>query len=527
MKGISHLSPLEKSIRPTDSNLQSHTSATQKKKALLSCFFSFLFLLSSLPAGAQAYPKLILGGDYPDPSIMRDGEDYYMTHSPFEYMPGLLIWHSRDLIHWQPVCRALTEFEGSAWAPDLLKYKDTYYIYYPAAGTNWVIWAKDIKGPWSKPVDLKVGGIDPGHIADEKGNRYLYVDNGSVIRLTADGLGTVGEKQKVYDGWEYPPTWETECMCLEAPKLTYRNGYYYLTSAQGGTAGPATSHMVVSARSKHITGPWENSPYNPIVHTYSAADDWWSKGHGTLVDDVNGNWWIFYHAYAKGYHTLGRSTLMEPIEWTEDGWYRTTSTTPPLPPSTQIKHGLELSDDFESPALGLQWTFWKKYVPEALHFTSGVMYVDAEGKTPADGRTLLTTAEDKQYETEVEIRLGNRNTGGLILFYNEKAYAGLTSDGKTFTVYQNAEKKCEYPNRLGKHFFARIINRGNRVDIAVSKEGKDWTSLGETMDVSSLNHNTYGGFCALRIGLLSAGQERIGFSRFRYRKLPMAGKASK
>lgn len=95
------------------------------------------------------------------------------------------------------------------------------------------------------------------------------------------------------------------------PKLTYRNGYYYLTSAQGGTAGLATSHMVVSARSKHITGPWENSPYNPVVHTYSAADDWWSKGHGTLVDDVDGNWWIFYHAYAKEYHTLGRSTLME------------------------------------------------------------------------------------------------------------------------------------------------------------------------------------------------------------------------
>ena len=112
-------------------------------------------------------------------------------------------------------------------------------------------------------------------------------------------------------------------MCLESPKLNEHNGYYYLTSAQGGTAGPATSHMVVSARSKSVTGPWENSPYNPIVHTYSATDSWWSKGHGTLIDDVNGNWWIVYHAYANGYHTLGRSTLIEPIEWTEDGWYRT------------------------------------------------------------------------------------------------------------------------------------------------------------------------------------------------------------
>ncbi len=129
-------------------------------------------------------------------------------------------------------------------------------------------------------------------------------------------------------------------MCLESPKLNYHNGYYYLTSAQGGTAGPATSHMAVAARSKSVTGPWENSPYNPVVHTYSAHDNWWSKGHGTLIDDVNGNWWIVYHAYAKGYHTLGRSTLIEPIEWTADGWYRTKSTATPIKTDPSIKHGL-------------------------------------------------------------------------------------------------------------------------------------------------------------------------------------------
>lgn len=90
----------------------------------------------------------------------------------------------------------------------------------------------------------------PGHIADQEGNRYLYVDKGEVIRLTDDGLATIGQKQKVYEGWRYPNHWETECMCLESPKLNYHNGYYYLTSAQGGTAGPATSHMAVAARSR-------------------------------------------------------------------------------------------------------------------------------------------------------------------------------------------------------------------------------------------------------------------------------------
>ena len=210
---------------------------------MMRLLLSLLLLLSFLQMNAQTYPKVILPGDYPDPSIMRDGKDYYMTHSPFYHAPGFLIWHSQDLMNWEPLCRVMPQYEGSAMAPDLLKYKDTYYIYYPAAGTNWVMWAKDIRGPWSLPVDLKVGGIDPGHVVDREGNRYLYVDKGEVIRLTEDGLATVGEKKKVYDGWKYPDHWDTECMCLESPKLNEHNGYYYLTSAQGGTAGPATSQI--------------------------------------------------------------------------------------------------------------------------------------------------------------------------------------------------------------------------------------------------------------------------------------------
>ena len=483
-----------------------------KKILLITCVFTIITTLA-----AQDYPKAILPGDYPDPTVMREGEDYYMTHSPFYYAPGFLIWHSRDLINWEPICRAMPEYEGSAMAPDLLKYKGKYYIYYPAAGTNWVIWATDIKGPWSKPVDLKVSGIDPGHITDENGNRYLYVNEGEVIQLTEDGLATIGEKKQVYDGWKYPEQWETECMCLESPKLNYHNGYYYLTSAQGGTAGPATSHMVVAARSKSILGPWENSPYNPIVHTYSSTDNWWSKGHGTLIDDVNGNWWIIYHAYAKGYHTLGRSTLIEPIEWTSDGWYRTKSTATPIKVSQKIKHGLQLSDDFNGPQLGLQWTFWQEYAPTSLNFINQTLMVKAKGNTPANARLLLTTVEDKNYETQVTVNVGVVNVAGLVLFYNEKAYSGITSDGKKFTIYRDAENKFEVPNKIGKKFIAKIQNQGNRVRIQVSKEGTEWITLVENLNVSSLHHNNYKGFYALRIGLLSAGKGGADFSRFRYR----------
>ena len=404
-------------------------------------------------AYAQTYPLDILPGDYPDPSIMRDGKDYYMTHSPFYYAPGFLIWHSTDLINWKPVCRAIPEYSGSAMAPDLTKCNGRYYIYYPANGTNYVSWADDIRGPWSKPVNLKINGIDPGHLMDADGNRWLYTNNGWITPLTDDGLSRAGESKKVYEGWEYPSDWDTEGMYLESPKLTYHNGYYYMTSAQGGTAGPATSHMAVSARSKSPLGPWENSPYNPIVHTYSADDNWWSKGHGTIIDDINGNWWIVYHAYANGYHSLGRSTLIEPLEWTNDGWFHTSTTANDAMPSRiSRQQGLELSDDFNSKQLGLQWTFWKEYAPDAVSFNGESLLLKGKGTTPTDGRLLLTTPIDKNYLIEAEVSIGKNNSAGLLLYYSEKAFAGVTSDGKTFTIYKNINETINIPNKLGKHF---------------------------------------------------------------------------
>lgn len=470
---------------------------------------------------AQTYPKAIFPGDYPDPTILRDGKDYYMTHSPFYYAPGFLIWHSQDLANWKPVCRAVPEYEGSAMAPDLVKCNGRYYIYYPSDGVNWVVWADDIRGPWSKPVRLDIKGIDPGHVVGEDGHRYLFTNNGWVTPLTDDGLKVAGESRKVYDGWKYPKNWVTEGndMYLESPKLVKKDGYYYMVSAEGGTAGPATSHMCVAARSKSIFGPWENSPYNPIVHTYSSKERWWSKGHGTLVDDADGNWWIVYHAYANGYHTLGRSTLIEPVEWTSDGWFRTARTAPSDLPEGQAV--MELSDDFSTPQLGLQWTFWKEYAPNALSIKNNTLEMKGKGESPSDGRLLLATATDKCYETQVEITTGKGNQGGLLLYYNEKAYAGIVSDGKTFTVYRGEKEPLTKPSIFGKTFIAKILNQGNRLTISASKDGKGWTTiqtvLAENLDVSSLNHNVYKGFHALRPALYSGGKGKASFRNFLYR----------
>ena len=483
-------------------------------------FWLCLMLLCLTTAGrSQSFPRLLLAGDYPDPSIIRDGKDYYMTHSSFYYSPGLLIWHSTDLVNWQPITRALTQCDGSVLAPELVKYKGRYYIYYPAAGDNYVIWADDIRGPWSQPVRLDLPGIDPGHVEGEDGKRYLYVDKGFIVPLSDDGLTVTGPRKKVYDGWQYPRGWKTEGndMFLESPKLLFRNGYYYMVSAEGGTAGPATSHMAVVARSKSVFGPWENSPYNPLVHTYSDTENWWSKGHGTLIDDTDGNWWIVYHSYANGYHTLGRQTLIEPVEWTTDGWVKLQHDGRTLPAQDPSRHGMCLSDDFTGQQLGIQWMSWHELTPKTLSFGSNGLTVKGKGKTPADGNLLMVTATDKCYEVTAEITLGKGSTGGLLLYYNEKAYAGLTSDGNTLTLHRNGEEQVNMRSGYKRHFHVRLLNRANRLTVAVSRDGLEWEELAANIDVSDLNHNNFRGFYALRPALLAAGKGSVTFRSFGYR----------
>jgi len=244
------------------------------------------------------------------------------------------------------------------------------------------------------------------------------------------GWAVTGKLEKVYEGWEYPKDWKTEGMFLESPKLFHKDGYYFLISAQGGTAGPATSHMAVAARAKSINGPWENSPYNPIVHTYSADEQWWSKGHGTLIDDVNGNWWIVYHAYEKGQYPLGRQTLLDPIEWTPDGWPRLAKEAKPIQPKgASIAGGMPLSDDFSGKELGLQWTTWHDYDPKSITLKNSSLDLGAKGTGPKDARLLLVTATDHRYEIQARVALQKGSVGGLILFIMKRLSRGLVPTG--------------------------------------------------------------------------------------------------
>jgi xylan 1,4-beta-xylosidase len=217
-------------------------------------------------------------------------------------------------------------------------------------------------GPWSEPTDLNVSAIDPAHIA-ANGRRYLHFNGGYMLELSSDGLAIKGPARKVFEPWPIPSNFRVECQCLEAPKIFQRGEYFYLTVAEGGTAGPPTSHMVVSARSKNPDGPWEYSPFNPVAHSSSNTDRWMSVGHGRLVDAPDGSWWMTAHAYENGFRSLGRQMILLPIEWTKDGWFRLPQGSSPEKPIVMMSSGAvqkqstNFADDFTGSELGLHWQF--------------------------------------------------------------------------------------------------------------------------------------------------------------------------
>ena len=493
-------------------------------KFLVTAFLCFI-LSSGISAQQQTndqFTNPVLGGDYPDPSILRVGKDYYMTHSSFEYYPGLLVWHSTDMIHWKRISFALHKYVGSVWAPDLIKYENKYYIYFPAGRKIWVVTADSPAGPWSDPIDMNLSGfIDPGHVVDAAGNRYLYLSGGSTIRLAKDGITTIGKPEKNYDGWKFPAEWSTECFCLESPKSTVRNGYFYQIVAEGGTAGPATAHMVVSARGKSPFGPWENDPNNPIVHTKSRNERWWNQGHGTLVDDINGKWWIVYHGYEKYFQTLGRQTLMLPIEWTADNWFKVPAgvlAEHPLkkPAGMPSVDGSGLSDDFSSKTLGLQWQFFKDYDPLRVKLADGKLQFNAKGTSFQESSPLLVNAGHRKYEVQVEYTIDSGVTAGLTLFYNDRGNVRVSVDAKNFTVFNQQSSKIRVANNNNLHGWLKIRNDENEVSFYKSADGKTWDKVERSIDVSGFNHNVFGGFMSLRAGLYAFGNGKAVFDNFIY-----------
>jgi len=479
--------------------------------------------------GNGCYLNPIVSGDRPDPSILKLGDDYYLVHSTFESVPGLLIWHSKDLVNWEPVCPALWRHVGSVYAPDLVFHDGRFYIYFPAVGrdgiTNMVVYADEIDGPWSDPVDLRIGRIDPGHAVSPDGRRFLFMSDGFLVPLADDGLSVTGPAEKVYSGWKYPEHWVVETFALEGPKITCRGDRYYMLVAQGGTAGPPTSHMVVMARSKAIQGPWKNSPHNPVVRTSSASEKWWSRGHGTLVEGPDRKqWYLVYHGYENGYLSLGRQTLLEPVKWTPDGWLKSAGydvgASIPMPAGgSAVQHAWPLSDDFRTNRIGTQWTFYQPTsgIEQRYRFEEGALVLKAFGSSPKDCSPLTMICGDHGYEVEVDVEVDEKSTGGLLLFYSPRLFTGLGFSEDALVEYWRGDvTEHRKPESIERRVAIRIRNDRHIVTIWYSADRERWTKHSNQYDVSGYHHNTAGGFLSLRPALFASGSGQVRFRKFRY-----------
>lgn len=474
---------------------------------------------------AQTYTNPILGGDYPDPTIMREGEDYFMTHSAFDYQPGLVVFHSRDLVHWEPVSYALKTYLGSVWAPDICKYQGKYYIYftvaYPHGRGNFVVYATSPYGPWSDPIDLGVGNIDPCHVVGEDGQRWLFMSGGRRIKLTEDGLHVIPESMEtVYSGWKYPEEWETEGMCLEGPKIRRIGDYFYYFNAEGGTAGPPTSHMVVQARSKSVNGPWENAPNNPLIHTWSKEERWWSKGHGSIIDTPDGQWVIVYHSYENQFTNLGRQTLMEPIRLGDDGWfhrYDQVDVAQPIAcPIKKVFHA-DRHGRLQDFRIGLDWKFYKSYEPQRVKVSDGTLTLRAKGTDPGTSSPLMFVSGEHRYAIEAEIELHGDVSAGLVLYYNSAFYQGTGFDVNRRIRYRKgaATGGGRHPSET-RHLWLRLVNRDNIVTGWYSYDGIQWQRETWGMDCSGYNHHTLYEFQSVLPGVFAAGDGYAVFRNFRY-----------
>ncbi|MBN2807368.1 MAG: glycoside hydrolase family 43 protein [Prolixibacteraceae bacterium] len=324
--------------------------------------------------GQRTYQNPVITGMNPDPSICRAGDDYYLVTSTFEYYPGVPVYHSKDLVNWKHIGHALhtpkncplggAYSSGGNYAP-AIRYNDgIFYVTctnYGGQGSQgaFYVTATNPAGPWSDPVWVGNWNVDPSIMFANDSMYWVSPDNkGSFmvgtfdpvkkefitpLRLIAAGLGGSSP---------------------EGPHMYKINDYYYLMSAEGGTG---YEHREVIQRSKSPYGPYEPSPYNPVISNMNKPESpFHAIGHADLLQLPDGSWWIFTLGIRpKGgkYHHLGRETFLAPLRWTDDGWpiggdngnMLEEFPTPNLPEHQWEKNPVR--DDFNSEKLGLQWNF--------------------------------------------------------------------------------------------------------------------------------------------------------------------------
>ena len=314
-------------------------------------FYLLLFIFQIYPLAQElSYNNPIIPGSYPDPSICRVGNDYYIVNSSFEYFPGLPIHHSKDLVNWNLIGYGLhrddqcsgemnlvdVQTDGGIHAPSIRYHDGLFYIIttnvyspgpqQPTEMINFIITAEQVEGPWSNPHIIEgAPGIDPDIIFDD--GKVWYVGthvpekpnfNGEgeiwLQELDLDDWSLKGERYFLWRGALYYGTW------AEGPHIYKRNGFYYLLIAEGGTS---LEHAVMVSVSDNVKGPYVPNARNPILTSRHLSNDYWvnSIGHADLLELADGRWYMValgIRSEIDTYSNMGRETHLIPVTWEEE-----------------------------------------------------------------------------------------------------------------------------------------------------------------------------------------------------------------
>lgn len=389
----------------------------------------------------REYQNPVLGGFHPDPSICRVGEDFYLAASSFEYFPGLPVYHSRDLVNWEQIGNAAgfqnavdlsaVKESGGIWAPTIRYDNGTFFITAametdkPDQFGNFIIHAENPRGPWSAPVWVPVGGIDPS-ILFEDGKAYYCTNDRTGMPCETIKLGVVNPfTGEILE--PFRPIWHgMGGGWLEAPHVYHIGEWYYCMCAEGGTS---FGHHIVIGRSKNIWGPYEDCPHHPLLTNSNDTTKQVSCcGHGDLTEDAEGNWWMVLLGQRSGVlamSPMGRETYLVPVFW-KDGW--------PVVREGRV-HAAEqgplrnaqcpwksFEDDFSEEKWPLFWQFVRN--PELKKYKRGqgslVIYPSNAAPMKKNSGSLVCVRQpDLQFEMAVELEyepLTERDSAGVMLY---------------------------------------------------------------------------------------------------------------
>jgi len=518
----------------------------------------------------KTFKNPIIPGFYPDPSVCRVGEDFYLVTSTFAYFPGVPIFHSKDLVNWQQIGNILdreeqlplqaAEVSQGIFAPTIRYHDGTFYMITTnvSGGGNFLVTATDPAGPWSAPHYIAgAKGIDPSLFFDTDGKCYYhgtcdrregsqyYGDNEIYLQeLDLAEVKLVGERYAIWHSALKDAAWP------EGPHIYKKGEYYYLLISEGGTAH---EHALTVARSKSLREYFVGHKGNPILTHRHLGRDYpiVNVGHGDLVETTNGEWWMVLLAsrpYGGRYRNLGRETFLVPVSW-EDEWpvvnygiglVRETERLPNLVPTSGMvctAYDFGKTTDFPLNMMFLRNPVTKDYLLKNEGPDSGLhIRLNKNAITELDTVSYYCLRQQHmsfkahtflQFQPEAE-----NECAGLAIFqshkYNYQFVLTLKDNAPVLQVIKCAngektilaEQNCDKPSKAG--LFLQIRANGQELSFCYGQDGQSYTPVHEKADARILSTDTAGGFVGTTVGLyasangVEAGDKFAGFGEFVY-----------